>query len=95
MRQILKDNNLDKRWTPTRPILFCHSPVDQDVAYQQTVSAMDYLGAEILKAGGAPQKLLVRKPLGFGGIAPSHIQGIPFALGTAFDWIYNFEEPAP
>ena len=95
VRQVLQENDLDRGWTPTRPILFCHSPADTDVAYQQTVSTMDYLGAEILKAGGDPQKLLILKPIGDSLNGLGHLGAIALAMPVAFDWIYHFADPDP
>jgi hypothetical protein len=89
IRAILRDNDLYRGWSPTRPILFCHSPQDDDIAFQQSVVAMDSLGAEILKAGGDPSQLLALKPIGDCRNGSSHIQAIPKALPMAFRWIYD------
>ena len=88
-RRILQENDLHRGWTPTRPILFCQSPADDDVAFQQTVSTMDHLGAEILRAGGDPGKLLVLKPIGDCRDGITHVKAIPQAMATAFKWIYE------
>jgi len=87
--RILRENDLHRGWAPTAPILFCHSPMDDDVSFQQTVETMDSLGAEILKAGGDPARLLILKPIGGRKDAITHIQAIPKALATAFGWIYD------
>ena len=87
--RVLQENDLHRGWAPITPILFCHSPKDDDVDYQQTLSTMDYLGAEISKAGGDPRKLLVLKSIGGCQLGPSHIEAIPLALPMAFQWIYD------
>jgi hypothetical protein len=87
--QILKDNDLHRGWAPTIPILFCHSPMDDDVDFQQTLTTMDFLGAEIRKAGGDPRQLLILKPIGDCRDGITHIEAIPLALPMAFQWIYE------
>jgi hypothetical protein len=87
--RILQENDLNRGWTPTQPILFCHSPMDDDVDFQQTVSTMDFLGAEILKAGGDPGKLLTLKPIGDCRDRITHVAAIPKALAMAFHWIHQ------
>jgi hypothetical protein len=93
LHRILKENNLDSGWLPTHPILFCHTPSDTDIPFQETVSTVDYLGAEILKAGGDPQKLLILKPIGESLKGLGHLGAGPLAVPTAFEWIYHFEPP--
>ena len=92
---ILRDNDLYQGWRPTRPILFCHSPMDDDVAFQQTVLTMDCLGAEILKAGGDPNRLLMLKPIGDCRDRVTHVQAIPRAMAMAFRWIYDGMPASP
>jgi hypothetical protein len=94
LHELLRDNDLHRGWTPTKPILFCHSPADDDVSYQQTVSTMGHLGAQVLRAGGDPKRLLVLRPLGNAALGLTHIQAIPFALPMAFEWFYQ-GMPAP
>jgi len=89
LHDLLRDNDLHRGWTPTKPILFWHSPADDDVSFQQTVSTMGHLGAQILRAGGDPSRLLVLRPIGTADLGLTHIQGIPFAMAMAFDWFYH------
>lgn len=89
IRRILEENDLHRGWAPATPILFCHCPEDDDVDFQHTVAAMDFLGAEILKAGGDPARLLVLKRLKAGWGGHTHIQAFPGALATAFQWFYD------
>jgi hypothetical protein len=91
--RLLQDNDLHRGWTPTRPILFCQSPMDDDVSFQQTVETMDNLGAEIVKAGGDPGKLLILKPIGDCRDNITHIMAIPLAMNMGFRWIYDLPRP--
>ena len=86
LRPLLEANDLHRGWTPNRPILFCQSTVDPDVPYQQSVAAMGYLGAELLKAGRDPGRLLRLMPIGNGA---GHLAAISSALPTGFRWIYD------
>jgi hypothetical protein len=86
--RLLQENDLHRGWAPTKPILFAQSPTDQDLPYQNTVSALGYLGAEIFKAGGDPRKLLVSLPIGDCRDGITHIEGAMVAMPTAFNWIY-------
>ena len=86
LRPLLEANDLHRGWTPNRPILFCHSTADPDVPYQQSVAAMGYLGAGLLKAGRAPDPLLRLMPIGNGA---GHLAAIATALPMGFRWIYD------
>ena len=92
-RAILRDNDLHRGWAPTRPILFCQSPMDDDVSFQQTAVTLACLGAEIIKAGGDPKRLLRFKPIGDCRDGITHIQAVPKALPMAFRWIYDGMPP--
>jgi len=88
VHRILVENDLHRGWTPTRPILFSQSPVDQDLPFQNTLATIGYLGAEIYKNGGDPAKLLVSIPIGDCRDGITHIEGALVAMPTAFNWIY-------
>ena len=87
-RKLLVENDLHRGWAPTKPILFCQSPDDQDLPYQNTVATIGYLAAEITKAGGDPHKLLASLPIGDCHDGITHIEGAMVAMPTAFNWIY-------
>jgi hypothetical protein len=89
LHQVLQENDLHQGWTPTTPILFCHSPADDDVDFQQSLSAMASLGAGIRRAGGDPDRLLALKRIGDARAGITHIQAIPLALATGFRWIHD------
>jgi len=89
LRPLLEANDLHRGWTPNRPILFCHSPADADVPFQQSVAAMGWLGAELLKAGREPGQRLRLIPIGGGPPGLGHLAAIAFALPTGFRWIYD------
>jgi hypothetical protein len=89
VRRVLRENDLHRGWRPTKPILFCHSPADNDISYQGTIRALAFLGAEIQKSGGDPRQLLVVKPIGNLDAGIGHMAGIAFALPVGFDWIYR------
>ncbi len=47
------------------------------------------LGAEILKAGGDPGKLLILRPIDDRGDGITHVEATPKALSMAFRWIHQ------
>ena len=78
-----------KGWTPTRPILFCQSPDDRDVPIENTVRALETLGAALERSGQDPSGKLQFRPLGTAGAGISHVSGVFLAIPMAFDWIYR------
>ena len=89
VHKLLMENDLHAGWRPTRPILFCQSPADQDVFIQNTYRTMVGLGAEIRAAGGDPGQLLAFLPLGEASDRIDHVQGALVAVPAAFNWIYS------
>ena len=89
IHQLLVENDLHRGWAPTKPILFAQSPVDQDLPFQNTVSAIGYLSAEIAKAGGDPRQILTRRSLGDCRSGVTHLEGAVLAIPLGFDWIYR------
>ena len=86
--KLLRDNDLNRGWAPTKPILFSQSPNDQDLPYQNTVATLGYLAAEIHKSGRDPRKLLASLPIGDCRDGITHIEGAAVAMPTAFNWIF-------
>ena len=89
LRPLMEANDLHRGWTPNRPILFCHSPADVDVPFQQSVAAVGWLGTELLKAGREPGSLLRLMPIEAGRPGPGHLAAIAYALPMGFRWIYD------
>lgn len=86
IRAILEENDVHKGWTPTRPILFCQSPDDEDVPEGNTLAALDALGAALRREGRDPSSLLSYRPLPRG---TTHLQGALETIPIALDWIWR------
>jgi hypothetical protein len=85
---LLAENDLTQGWTPTRPILFCHSPDDLNIPYANTLTAMAGLGAALTRAGRNPAELLHLLPIGRPGDHIGHREAANIALPAAFAWFY-------
>jgi hypothetical protein len=89
VHKLLLENDLSGGWRPTRPILFCQSPADQDVPIKNTLRTMADLGAEIRKAGDDPARLLAFLPIGRAQDRVGHVEAALVAVPAAFNWIYS------
>ncbi|BDU78322.1 alpha/beta hydrolase [Mesoterricola sediminis] len=89
MRRLLEENDLHQGWRPTCPILFCHSPADADLSYQQSLRTAERLGAELALAGSNPADFLRVQPIGDRGAGWSHLGAIAVALPAGFEWIHR------
>jgi hypothetical protein len=89
LHKVMAENDLHHGWAPSKPILFCHSPHDQEIPYQNTINTISYLGAEMVRAGRNPKRLLVLRPLGDRGELVTHMEAAALAIPEAFDWFYR------
>lgn len=93
-RALLAENDLWGGWTPTRPILFRHSPDDANVPYGNSVVARERLAEAVRRAGGDPDAQLFLVPVGREGDGLSHTDAAWVALPSAFGW-FRDGLPAP
>jgi hypothetical protein len=85
-RALLAENDLWGGWTPTRPILFRHSPDDANVPYDNSRVARERLAQAARAAGTDPDRFLHLVPVGRDGDGISHPAAAWIALPSAFGW---------
>jgi len=91
---LLRDNDLCRGWRPTKPILFRHSPDDDDIPYANTLTTLAELGQAIRRDGGDPGALLFSWPIGQAGEHIPHHTGALIGLPSAFAWFALMEAGA-
>ena len=94
VHELLRDNDLWRGWAPTRPILFRHSPDDDNIPYANTLTTVRELGEAIRERGGDPARLLFSWPIGQAGDHIPHTRGAYWAIPSAFAW-FTFGMPPP
>ncbi len=72
---MLTENDLCGGRTPTRPILFRHSPDDRNISYANTLRTVDRLGQAMRAAAGDPEALLHLLSIGRPGDGISRTAG--------------------